>query len=205
MLSAIRDVLILPEFLGALLLVGTAGVVLLALPIWIWFWRKKNPPVRRMAARIGGGMLGLYALFWIAGLIVAPTQDLTPGTEIRFCGLDCHLHVSVVNVQPGPLLGVTVRFRSNAVQAPEWPGLLHYRLRDASGKECAAIDRVPEEPLRAGDSVRRVLHFAAGGKPDTASLIVTWGNKLDLLVPGRGNPLVQRRQRLIIPALWGCA
>ena len=133
--------------------------------------------------------------------MLARTTVIGPGGEIRFCGLDCHLAVSVVSVRRGPEPLVTVRFSSNAVRAPEWPGKLGYRLCDGQGREFAPLHAVPDTPLNAGETATFELRFPGGARPDGATLVVTWKGGLDYLVPGAGNVQVQRRRRLALPTV----
>ena len=193
----------LPPFLGALLLLATVGIVLLSAVIALWARTRGNPILSRNALLVGAGMSAVYAVFWVVGLMLARRTVLAPGEAVRFCGLDCHLQVSVASVQPGANLGVTVRFSSNAVQAPEWPGKLLFRLVDSAGREYSPTNEVPDTALRAGKSWTHELHFPAAVKPAGAALLVTWKPGLDYLVPGAGNPLVQRRTRLALPAPAG--
>lgn len=189
----------LPPFLGAVLLLGSVVVIGASLLVALWAGRGRRPLLRRRALATGGATAGVYALFWILGLVLMPTTVLSPGSEIRFCGLDCHLAVSVAGVHPGPELGVTVRFASNAVRAPEWPGRLRFRLRDDEGREFAPLNEVPNTALPAGAATSFELRFPEGARPAGAVLIVTWDSGLDYLVPGSGNILVQRRWRLALP------
>ena len=86
---------------------------------------------------------------------------------------------------------------------PEWPGTLSFRLVDEAGKEYSPVDVVPDSALRAGQSWTHELHFPGGIRPRGAVLLVTWKPGLDYLVPGAGNPLVQRKTRLALPAATG--
>jgi hypothetical protein len=193
----------LPQFLGMLLLLGTVLFVAVALSVAVWGRLASRPVLARRAMIAGSGMLGVYGLFWLLGLVLAPRVVLPPGQEISFCGLDCHLHVSVQQVREGPDLGVTVHFASNAKQAPEWPAELRFRLRDGSGQEYAPRNSVPDTALRAGASWDYELRFPAAAKAAGSVLIVTWDGGIDYLVPGAGNPLVQRQRRLALPAPTG--
>ncbi len=193
----------LPRFLGMLLLTGTAGVVVLALGVALWAGSKDNRGLARRALFAGSGMVGLYGLFWLLGLVLATRVVLPPGQELSFCGLDCHLHVSVRQVRAGPDFGVIVHFSSNAKQAPEWPASLRFRLRDGAGKEYAPRNSVPGSALRAGATWEYELLFPSLVKAAGSVLIVTWDSGLDYLVPGAGNPLVQRQRRLALPAPAG--
>jgi hypothetical protein len=189
----------LPPFLGALLLLATVTVTGAALLLAFWASRSRRPALRRVALGAGGAMAGVYALFWMLGIVLTRTTVLAPGSEVRFCGLDCHLHVSVTGVRPGPELGVTVRFASNAVRAPEWPAKLRFRLLDDEGREFAPVNRIPDNPLAAGAESSFELRFPREAHAAGAVLIVTWDGGLDYLVPGSGNILVQRRRRLALP------
>jgi hypothetical protein len=91
-----------------------------------------------------------------------------------------------------------VRFQSNAVQAPEFPAELAFRLRDAAGKEYRPSNSVPDSALRAGESWTWELHFPAEAQTAGAVLLVSWKGNLDYFVPGSGNPLVQRRRQLAL-------
>jgi hypothetical protein len=190
----------LPPFLGMLLFLGTVAVTGLGLLVWAVAAMRGNAASGRYARRAAGLMAGGYALFWLLGVALPRKEVLPPGGEVQFCGLDCHLHVAVAGVRSGPDLGVTVRFSSNAVQAPEFPGELKFRLRDASGHEYAPTNAVPDRPLTAGTSWSHELHFPAEARPAGATLVVTWSGWLDYFVPGAGNPLAQRRRQLALPA-----
>jgi hypothetical protein len=190
----------LPPFLGALLFLGTVGVVALSGAVGLWARLKKNDPWLRRALYAGGGVAALYGFFWVLGLGIAMSGGAEPVAELRFCGLDCHLHVSVAGVRPGSAPVVTVKFSSNALQAPEWPKELLFRMRDSSGHEYAPTNQVPDRPLLAGESWNHDLEFPAGANPAGAVLIVTWKPGLDYFVPGSGNPLVQRYRHLALPS-----
>lgn len=189
----------LPPFLGALLLLATVGILVLSCGVAVWASFGREPGVRRRALQAGAAMAGLYGVFWILGPALAEKTVLPPGEAVSFCGLDCHLHVSVAGVHTGPDLGVTVRFSSNAKQALEWPGKLVFRLVDARGQQYAPVNEVPDRALQAGDSWTHELRFPAAGQASGAELVVTWKGGIDYLVPGAGNPLVQRRHRLALP------
>jgi len=131
------------------------------------------------------------------GLLLARDRVLPPGEAVRFCGLDCHLHVQVSEAHPG---AVIVRFSSNAVRVPEFPAKLEVRLRDLQGKTYRPVNQIPERALGPGETWTHTLRFAEGVPIEGGSLIVTWKRGLDYLVPGAGNPLVQRHTRLALPA-----
>jgi len=189
----------LPPILGALLFLGTASLVVLSAAVAFWARVRKNGPLFRRALYAAGGAVGLYGFFWVLGLGIAMGSGSQPVTELRFCGFDCHLNVSVAGMRSGPAPVVTVKFSSNAVQAPEWPRELQFRLRDSGGREFAPTNQVPDRPLLAGETWNHDLEFPAGANPAGGELIVTWKPGLDYFVPGSGNPLVQRYRRLALP------
>jgi hypothetical protein len=188
----------LPPFLGALLFLATVGIVSLALLVALWGLIRRDSRLSRRAFLAGGAMASIYAIFWIAGLLLAPHTVLPPGQTVTFCGFDCHLHVSVDSIHRAADLGVTVRFQSNAVQAPEFPAQLAFRLRDAAGREYRPSNSLPDSALRAGQSWTWELHFPAEAQTAGAVLLVSWRGNLDYFVPGAGNPLVQRRRQLAL-------
>jgi hypothetical protein len=62
------------------------------------------------------------------------------------------------------------------------------------------LNQIPARALGPGESWTHPLRFVEGVRLTGASLIVTWKRGLDYLVPGAGNPLVQRHTRLALPA-----
>lgn len=188
----------LSPFAGQLLLVATVVVVGAALGLALWAATHNARKLRAAALRAAAGAALLFAGVWVLGIVLARTRVLSPGSQLSFCGLDCHLHVSVVAVRHDGTLGVTVRFASNAVRAPEYPARLRFRLRDDEGREFAPLNEVPDVPLPAGQASAHELRFPPEARPEGAVLIVTWDRGLDYLVPGAGNVLVQRRTRLAI-------
>jgi hypothetical protein len=188
----------LTPFLGTLLLLATVAIVALSAVVALISRSTGSRTVARRALMAGGGMMAVYGASWLLSVLLTPTQVLSPGAVIRFCGLDCHLHVSVAGVRSGNPLGVLVHFSSNAVRAPEWPGKLRFRLRDDEGREFAPMNQVPDLPLQAGAESTIELRFPEARAPGSV-LIVTWDGGLDYLVPGQGNPMVQRKRRLALP------
>lgn len=190
----------LPPFLGALVFLGTAGLLLLSVVVALWAAVRRNRRLVRRALAAGGCVFALYGFVWAVGLGIAMTSGARTVQELRFCGFDCHLHVSVAGMRPGSAPVVTVKFSSNAVREPEWPRELQFRLRDSSGREYAPTNPLPDRPLGAGESWNHDLEFPGGADPAGGELIVTWKPGLDYFVPGSGNPLVQRYRRLALPA-----
>lgn len=190
----------LPPFLGALVLLATLGGLALAMIALIWARLRRRPALTRFGLVLGVASIAGYAALWLLGIALARPRLLPMGGEVSFCGLDCHLHVGVEGMVAGETSGVAVRFRSNAVRAPEYPGLLLFRLRDDSGRTWESLNRPVDDPLPAGAERHDTLHFAARLPLPGARLEVSWRRRMDYLVPGAGNPLVQRRTGLAILA-----
>jgi hypothetical protein len=117
---------------------------------------------------------------------------------VSFCGLDCHLHVSVVRADWGRDLGVVVRFRSNARAADEYPGLLTVEVVDSASRRYRPSEGMIAEPLNAGATIEREFHFSLPPEAVASALVLSNGGWLDYLLPGRGNPIAQRRIRLAL-------
>jgi hypothetical protein len=150
----------------------------------------------RVGVRLAGAAASLYAVAWLVGLLGTRSQLLAPGQEVSFCGLDCHLHVSVVAAERDRDLGVRVRFRSDAKQALEYPGLLRIAVVDEAGRTFAPTAGFAAEPLPAGETMDREFRFMLPADATAPRLVVSYDGWLDYLLPGRGNPLVQRRLAL---------
>ena len=187
----------LPPFMGQLLTVATAGALGLALCVLALSIIRNSRQGVRLAAAGGLAVLLVYGGFFGLGLLLARDRILPPGDSVRFCGLDCHLHVQVSAAEPGQ---VTVRFSSNAVRVPEFPAELRFELVDGRGRTYRPLNQIPERALGPGESWTHPLRFADTARLQGGSLIVTWKRALDYLVPGAGNPLVQRHTRLALPA-----
>ena len=187
----------LPPFIGQLLTVATAGGLALAALVGMVAWMRRSCLALRVSGILGAGIILLYGGFFGLGLLLARDRVLPPGESVQFCGLDCHLHVQVSEAHRG---AVIVRFSSNAVRAPEFPAELRFELVDSAGRSYHPLNEVPERALGPGESWTHPLRFADTVPVSGGSLIVTWKRGLDYLVPGAGNPLVQRHTRLALPA-----
>ncbi len=200
----------LAHFLGSLVLLGTGGLLLLAAGVVVYGLTAGRKQLALLAAGAGGALAGLYGVALLAWPFFAPTRVLPAGTEISFCGLDCHLHVSVRGAAPLPTAQgtddgeylVRIYLRSNAVRAPEYPSLLRFRLVDADGVERAPFPRADgmDEPLIAGQSREVELRFPFARTPIRPRLRVTWATWPDYLILGPASTLVRRKTLLALPA-----
>jgi hypothetical protein len=193
---------------GALALLGSAALVAVAAGVALFGLARGD---RKLGTRAG-----LVALLWVAlygvALLITPatarTRVLPLGEEISFCGLDCHLHISVVGpmaaaapVAPGTH-AVNVRARSNAKRAPEFPAELRFRLVDGENREYLPV---PESgrfvgPLAAGESDTVTLVFAPPPTANNLRLRVTWNAWPDRLLLGPANTRAVARTTLALGA-----
>lgn len=135
-----------------------------------------------------------YALALLAGPALTPRRVLAAGDEMAFCGLDCHLHLSVNDVTRDGAVAVRVHFRSDAKAAAEYPSHLRIRAIDRAGHEYAPQLDTPLVPLAAGAAYNRELRFTVPRGAAVDRLVVTWADWQDYLVPGPENAMVQRRR-----------
>ena len=191
---------------GALALLGSVALIAVAAGVALFGLARGD---RRLGRRAGLVAL-LWAVLYGAAVIATPAATrprvLPPGQEISFCGLDCHLHISVVaspaesaSQVPGTRV-VTVRARSDARRAPEYPAELRFRLVDGENREYPPLPESGrfEGPLAAGDSDTVPLVFAP---PPTASdlrLRVTWDAWPDRLLLGPANTRAVARTTLAL-------
>ncbi len=187
----------LSPFLGMLLTLATGAAIGLGFLMAIWAGMRGNRYLARLAT-VGVILAAVtYGAFYGLGLVLARERVLPRGQAVRFCGLDCHLHVQVEAARPG---AVVVRFSSNAVRVPEYPAGLRFRVVDAAGNRHRPVNEVPDRGLGPGESFTWELILPQPVDPAGATLEVTRRDRLAWLVPGSGNPLVQRQTRLALVA-----
>lgn len=181
-------------------LVIVAGLALMLIAVFT-----ERPRLLTVTATAVTAWFACYAIAVLAGPALTPRRTLAVGEEMEFCGLDCHLHLSVAGIRRDSGLAVTVRFRSDARAAPEYPSHLRIRVIDAAGREHAPLESAPLAPLPAGAEYLRDLHFdlPAGAAPDR--LVATWGDWPDYIVPGPENAMVQRRRSVRLTPASGPA
>lgn len=181
------------RLLGTLAFLGTAAITAgVVLGLAYALGRGDHPLLRRLGI-FGAVVLAGYAALLAAGPAVTAPRTLAPGAELSFCGFDCHLHVSALGARRDDGLAVTLRLRSDATRAPEFPGELAVRVVDAAGRRYAPVEPLPRNELRAGETVTHTLRFPVPDEATAPRVTVTWARWIDWLVPGPGNPLVQRK------------
>ena len=186
----------IPPILGAMILIGTLAVVGLGLTAIVIGLVRSQPAWTRLGAIVATLGVAGWAIVWVIGLATGPRRSLSRGEELHFCGVDCHLHISVVRATRDTDIGVVLRFRSDAKSADEFPGLLRYVVVDSAGRPYLPASGIIAEPLPAGETIEREFRFSVPPEARRPQLRIYWPGKLDYLVPGRANPLVQQRVEL---------
>ncbi len=194
MLSLILRVLGTFAFLGTIVVL-VLGTILIAVAL-----ATHRPRLLRGTVVVIGGWLTAYGLAIVAGPLLTRYQQLDAGHELAFCGFDCHLHVSVVNVSAGEGLWVTLRLRSDAKSAPEYPSHLRVRAVDADGHEYPASAGALTDVLPAGVTDSSRLRFDLPAAARDPRLRITWGDWEDYIVPGPENVLAQRKRTIPLAA-----
>ena len=185
------------RMLGMLVFLATALTMAIGLLTLCYAIGTRDARLARRVLTATGAVAGAYALVLLAGPLLARERTLAPGSEVSFCGFDCHLHVSVAGAsRPGPL-EVVLRFRSDAKAVPEHPGLLLVRALDSSGRRYSPVEPVPDAPLGPGEVRTHPIRFDIPVSAGPVRMAVSWDG-LDYLIPGPQNPLVQQRATLAI-------
>jgi hypothetical protein len=188
---------LLLRMLGMLIFLAAAIAICVTILTLVYAIGTRDLRLARRIITLSAAIVGVYAAVLFAGPLLARSRTLAPGSEVSFCGFDCHLHVSVAGAsRPGPL-EVLLRFRSDAKAVPEHPGLLVVRAVDAAGRRYAPLEPVPDAPLGAGESRTHPVRFDVAPGAGPVRIMVSWGG-LDYLIPGPQNPLVQQRAALAI-------
>ncbi|HET9292676.1 MAG TPA: hypothetical protein VFO06_00160 [Gemmatimonadales bacterium] len=193
---------------GALALLGSAALVAAATGVALFGLARGDRRLGRGAGLVAVVWVVLYAVAVLVSPAITHPRVLSPGEEISFCGLDCHLHVSVAGAggaearrAPGRQV-VHVRARSDAKRAPEYPAGLRFRLVDESDREYApepASDRF-SGALAAGESETIALVFAPPAGARDLRLRVTWSALPDRLLLGPANTRAVARTTLALGA-----
>ena len=185
------------RMLGMLFFLATALTLAVGVLTLVYAVGTRDARLARRVLVATGIVVTLYAAVLIGGPLLTRERTLAPGSEVSFCGFDCHLHVSVAGAsRPGPL-EVVLQFRSDAKAAPEHPALLMVRAVDSTGRRYRPLEPVPDAPLGPGEVRTHPLHFDVPVNAGPVRVVVSWDG-LDYLIPGPQNPLVQQRATLAI-------
>jgi hypothetical protein len=177
--------------LGVLVLLGCLGAAGLGLLLVLVGRLQGQRFLPHLGGLLAGGAVGGYVVVWLLALLAAPSRVLSRGQEVSFCGLDCHLHVSVTGADPDGR--VRLRFRSDARRALEYPSLLRIEAVGPDGRRYPPVAGLLGAPLGPGDTIEREFRFGLPAGVVPAGVVVGTDRWLDYLLPGRGNPMVQRR------------
>jgi hypothetical protein len=74
---------------------------------------------------------------------------------------------------------------------------------DQTGREFRPLEPLPRNELRAGETATHTLRFPVPDDAAALRVTVTWASWLDWLVPGPGNPMVQRKAALELAGATG--
>lgn len=178
-------------------LLGAAVLGTVALPVGgaivtaMYAAVRGNLRLQRLALLAAGIAVAELGVLILAGPVLARGRVLPAGSELSFCGFDCHLHLSA---RPGPAGNVVVvRFRSDARAVPERPGALRIVGFDDAGHRHPALDPIPGIPLQAGETVEHAIRFAIDPGTPIQRISAIWRDWESYLLPGPENPLVQER------------
>lgn len=178
----------------------TVVTIVLALLVWIRARTTRRESVSRLASRAGTGVVAVYAISWLLGLLVLRGRALVPGEELLFCGLDCHLHLTALRaVQRDGTIDVTMRARSDAKAVIEDPAFVQVSVRDAAGKRWFPVQETMNERLRPGTGYERTLRFSVPAGTSSLALTANWRGTIGWLIPGPENVLVQRKTQIRLP------
>lgn len=175
---------------GVLAFLGTGVALVVLLALFLYGVGRRNLALARRSVLGAIAIVLVYLGALAAGLLLGAHRELLPGDELSFCGFDCHLHVTAMGVAGDTVL---MRFRSDALVAPEFPSHLRIRAADDHGTQVAPVAPLPDIPLRAGDTLYRRVRFALAPGRRLQHISVTWGDWPDYLVPGPQNAMVQER------------
>ena len=177
-------------FLGTMVILAV-GLVVIAVALLT-----HRPRLLRGTTIALGGWLAAYGVALVAGPLLTAHRRLAAGEELAFCGFDCHLHVSLARVEADGATWVTLRLRSDAKAAPEYPSHLRVRAVDADGHQYQPTAGALAAMLPAGATMDSRLRFDLPAAARDPRLIVTWGDWEDYVVPGPENALVQRKRSI---------
>ena len=188
----------MPPAIGMLVMLAAFGVGGLAVIGLLAGLLKRDRGWIRASGIALGGAVGGYGLVWVIGLLAAGSKVVPIGSEISFCDVDCDLHVAVAKASRDTDLAVTVRFRSDAKVSNGYPSSLRLAVVDDQGQRYVPASGLIAEPLAAGATIEREFRFSVPASAGHPRLQVSYDGVMDYLLPGAGNPLVQRKTVLAL-------
>jgi hypothetical protein len=181
--------------LVATVLAVTAGLVTLVVALLVG----RSVPARRAALTVVA-LVALYAAALLGSSLASRERTLAPGEEKSVSGFDPHLHFGVAEPAgrgPDGALLVTVRLRSDALQAMQDPRCLSAALVDARGRRwlpegTAARDRFAPFRGRLAPGESRVVTLAFRPDPGASGLrllVVEAGFPCGITIGHEASPL----------------
>jgi len=180
----------LAHFLGVLALIGAALLFVFGLGVTAFGLARGDRQLARRAAIGTGGLVVVYLLGVVLSGALAPRRVLPPGSELSFCGLDCHLHISITEVDmEADLLGLVVHARSDAKGEPEYPQYLQFRLIGKSGAALvpAQEGKTFRQPVAAGQTAVDTVSFVVQSNDFPYTLRVIYPDLPEALLLGPAN------------------
>jgi len=191
----------LAHLIGVLVLIGSALLVVVGLGMMLFGLARGDRALARRAAVGTVSYAAAYLLAVALSSLLAPRRVLPFGSELSFCGFDCHLHVEVVSSESEEdRIGVAIRVKSDAKREDEFPQYLQFRLVGADGSVLAPAregDRF-QRPLAAGAAYVDSLSFMTDPTARPYTLRVIYPGLLDALLPGPANSRAAGKTTLAI-------
>ena len=180
----------LAHFLGVLALIGAALLFVFGLGVTAFGLARGDRALARRAAIGTGGLVVVYLVGVVLSGALAPQKVLPFGQELSFCGFDCHLHLSVAQVDmEEDRIGLVVQARSDAKGEPEYPGYLQFRLVGRSGEAVAPFQegKTFREPVQAGQTAVDTVAFVAPPEDSPYTLRIIYPDLPEALLLGPAN------------------
>ncbi len=180
----------LAHFLGVLALIGAALLLVFGLGVTAFGLARGDRALARRAAIGTGGFVVVYLVGVVLSGALAPQKVLPFGQELSFCGFDCHLHLSVAQVDmEEDRIGLVVQARSDAKGEPEYPGYLQFRLVGRSGEAVAPFQegKTFREPVQAGQTAVDTVAFVAPPEDSPYTLRIIYPDLPEALLLGPAN------------------
>jgi hypothetical protein len=180
----------LAHLLGVLTLIGSAILLVLGLGVTAFGLARGDRRLARRAALGTGGLVVAYLLGVVLSGALAPRRVLPFGSELSFCGFDCHLHLSITQVDmEEDRIGLVVQARSDAKGEPEYPGYLQFRLVGKRGMAVAPFQegKTFREPIQAGQSTTDTVTFVAPPEDSPYTLRIIYPDLPEALLLGPAN------------------